>query len=160
MSSEDTSTEAVERLAALTFNVQTRLKDREQFVMSIPARPDHDMDLILANAAATLRALAAERDALKAAKWDVRHTDTMNDMVMMGLARDSEAERAEKAEADRDRLAAERDALRGALTALRAAITNENGLNGCAILDTVWVSHVETAVDHIDAALAQKEPGA
>jgi hypothetical protein len=67
MTNIDTSAEAVERLAALTFNVQTRLKDREQFVMSIPARLDHDMDLILANAAATLRALAAERDALREA---------------------------------------------------------------------------------------------
>jgi len=57
-------------------------------------------------------------------------------------------------------LGAERDALREALTALRAAITNENGINGCAILDTVWVSLIETAVDYIDAALVQKEPGA
>lgn len=34
-------------------------------------------------------ALMAERDALKAAKWDVKHVDTMNDMVQMGMARDA-----------------------------------------------------------------------
>jgi len=31
----------------------------------------------------------AERDALKAAKWDVQHTDTMNEIVQMGMARDT-----------------------------------------------------------------------
>jgi hypothetical protein len=39
--------------------------------------------------AAQVAGLAAERDALKAAKWDVKHTDTMNEMVAMGLARDT-----------------------------------------------------------------------
>lgn len=36
----------------------------------------------------------AERDALRAAKWDVKHTDTMNDMVQMGMARDEAEARA------------------------------------------------------------------
>jgi DNA primase len=47
------------------------------------------------------RATAAEvRVAeLEAAKWNVRHTDTMNDMVLMGLARDEAEARATAAEA-------------------------------------------------------------
>ena len=50
----------------------------------------------------------AERDALKAAKWDVKHVDTMNDMVAMGMARDAAI--------------AERDALRAALVEAREAL--------------------------------------
>ena len=38
---------------------------------------------------ARLATAEAERDALKAAKWDVQHTDTMNDLVQMGMARDA-----------------------------------------------------------------------
>lgn len=47
------------------------------------------------NAAVTLRALRdaldaaeRERDELRAAKWQVRHTDTANTMVQLALARD------------------------------------------------------------------------
>lgn len=39
--------------------------------------------------AALLRAAADEIEALRKAKWDVQHTDTMNDVVQMGMARDS-----------------------------------------------------------------------
>jgi hypothetical protein len=98
-----------------------------------------------------IEALAAERDALKAAKWDVRHTDTMNDMVMMGLARDSEAERAEKAETDRDRLAAERDALRAALRQIAAPLD---------LQDLPHINGIQWRRECARAALAQKEPGA
>lgn len=43
--------------------------------------------------------------------------------------------------------------LRTALRKLRAAFSNENGLNAMSIVDTVWVSEIETALDCIDAAL-------
>lgn len=42
-----------------------------------------------AEALERLTAELAERDALKAAKWDVKHTDKMNDLVQMGMARDA-----------------------------------------------------------------------
>lgn len=35
-----------------------------------------------------LESVMAERDTLAAAKWADKHTDTMNDMVLMGMARD------------------------------------------------------------------------
>ena len=50
----------------------------------------------LADAAEALR---RERDALKAAKWDVQHTDTINDMVLIGIARDTALARVAELEA-------------------------------------------------------------
>jgi len=46
-----------------------------------------------------IEALTAERDELAAAKWNKQHADTMNDIVLMGLARDAATARAEKADA-------------------------------------------------------------
>lgn len=47
----------------------------------------------LAELAAENEALRRERDEMKAAKWDVKHVDAMNDMVAMGLARDTAEQR-------------------------------------------------------------------
>lgn len=44
-----------------------------------------------------LEEVTRERDALKSAKWDVKHIDSINEKVQIGLARDA-------AEADRTRL--------------------------------------------------------
>jgi hypothetical protein len=66
----DTSDDEVERLAVLTDGVWRRLKDGERFSMRVPAEPERDMDLILHRAAATLRALLAERDRLLKALGD------------------------------------------------------------------------------------------
>jgi len=57
---------------------------------------------------ATIERLTAERDELKAQKWAVKHTDTANDMVLMGLARDAAAEEATRL---RHELTAAREAL-------------------------------------------------
>ena len=51
---------------------------------------------------ATINAALDYAESLQAAKWDVRHTDTMNDMVAMGLARDSAYAEIEKLKAERD----------------------------------------------------------
>jgi len=48
--------------------------------------------------ASDLKGLLAEIAALRAAKWEVKHVDTMNDMVLMGLARDEAETRATEAE--------------------------------------------------------------
>lgn len=42
--------------------------------------------------------LIAEVAALRGAKWEVQHVDTMNDMVLMGMARDDAEARATEAE--------------------------------------------------------------
>lgn len=57
-----------------------------------------------ASAQAAIDALKARVAELEAAKWEVKHVDTMNDMVAMGLARDA-------AEARADRLAKALEAL-------------------------------------------------
>jgi uncharacterized protein with PhoU and TrkA domain len=44
-------------------------------------------------------ALSARLAALEAAKWDVQHTDTMNDIVQVGMARDQAEARAKDLEA-------------------------------------------------------------
>jgi hypothetical protein len=50
----------------------------------------------------------------------------------------------------------DRDRLRSTLTVVRNGIENDPGnLNLEAIVDTVWVSSIETMVDFIDAALAR-----
>jgi len=52
-----------------------------------------------AEAADRIEALTVERDELAAAKWNKQHADTMNDIVLMGLARDATTARAEELEA-------------------------------------------------------------
>lgn len=52
----------------------------------------------LAEKVLTHPALIAEVEALRADKWAEKHTDTMNDMVLMGMARDEANARAEAAE--------------------------------------------------------------
>lgn len=47
---------------------------------------------------ATVLDLIAEVAALRGAKWEVQHVDTMNDMVLMGMARDDAEARATEAE--------------------------------------------------------------
>jgi DNA-directed RNA polymerase subunit L len=42
----------------------------------------------LVNNLPTILALSTENEKLKAAKWDVKHTSTMNDLAQMGMARD------------------------------------------------------------------------
>ena len=62
----------------------------------------------------------AERDTLKAQKWDVKHTSTINDLVQLAQARDHfEAER-DAAVAELATLKAERDALE----AFRSQVAN------------------------------------
>jgi uncharacterized protein with PhoU and TrkA domain len=46
-----------------------------------------------------IAALSARLAALEAAKWDVQHTDTMNDIVQVGMARDQAEARAKDLEA-------------------------------------------------------------
>jgi len=48
-----------------------------------------------ASAQARIAELSAKVAELEAAKWEVKHVDTMNDMVAMGLARDAEKARAD-----------------------------------------------------------------
>lgn len=50
-------------------------------------RVDHP--LVASFAAFEASSKDAEIERLKAEKWDVKHADTMNDMVLMGLARDA-----------------------------------------------------------------------
>ena len=69
----DISREAVERMAR-TVGMRT-------------AKEALMRDTLLA-LAARLEAVKAERDELRAAKWKQQHTDTMNDIVSMGMARD------------------------------------------------------------------------
>ena len=49
-------------------------------------------------------ALAARIAELEVQKWEVQHTDTMNTLVQMGMARDEAIARAERAEAEVARL--------------------------------------------------------
>jgi hypothetical protein len=74
-------------------------------------------------AATALRQLQAENAALKAAKWDVRHTSTANDLVQMGMARDA-------AIAERDALQAELGRYRLAVIDLAANIDDWDGVAG------------------------------
>ena len=58
-------------------------------------------------------ALEAENERLREAQWAVRHADTANDMVLMGMARDS-------AIAERDAQAAEIARLRAGIAGVKA----------------------------------------
>jgi len=49
-----------------------------------------------ASAQARIAELEARVAELEASKWDVKHVDTMNDMVAMGLARDAAEARADR----------------------------------------------------------------
>lgn len=60
------------------------------------AAPFADNDAGIPQMVALIEALAAERDVLvlrvaelETAKWEVQHTDTMNDMVSLGMERDA-----------------------------------------------------------------------
>lgn len=100
---------------------------------------------------ARLEAVTQERDALAAAKWNVQHTDTMNDMVQMGMARDEAISRAERAEAAL--ATARRDAMEESAGKARA-------LKSKLLAGSAEFTDVETC-DILDAAiraLAQEEP--
>lgn len=62
------------------------------------------IDNVLKYAADGLTDQLSEIAALRGAKWDVQHADTMNDMVLMGMARDEAIVRATQAERQRDEL--------------------------------------------------------
>ena len=69
-----------------------------------PLLQDHESTAAFIAAAnpATVLSLLSEIAALRSAKWDVQHADTMNDMVLMGMARDEAIDRATQAERQRD----------------------------------------------------------
>ena len=60
----------------------------------------------LAHARQDIPALIAWIEKLEAQKWDVQHTDAMNDMVALGIDRDSWKARAEELEARQVKLEA------------------------------------------------------
>jgi hypothetical protein len=126
--SVDTSAAGVERLAAMAdaASHDERLAD----------------GMLYRNAAATLRALVAERDALL-----LQRTDMTNDVVLAGLAQ-------EDALADRDRLAAECDALRKRLEdeTIRAD-TNDTAFN--AAMESYWQASRDR--DRLAARVAELE---
>lgn len=57
---------------------------------------------------AEIRRLLDEIDRLKALKWEEQHTDTMDDMVALGIDRDSWKAQAEGLKAENERLRADR----------------------------------------------------
>ena len=59
------------------------------------AAPFADNDAGIPQMVALIRALSARLAALEAAKWNVQHTDTMNSIVQIGMARDQAEARAE-----------------------------------------------------------------
>ena len=69
-------------------------------------------------ALAELARVTAQRDALKAAKWDVQHTDTMNDFVLLGIDRDEKETALTTANR---RIAALTEALEGCVAAIEHA---------------------------------------
>ena len=66
----------------------------------------------LIDAVKCMDAQAARIAELEAQKWEVQHTDTMNTLVQMGMARDEAIARAERAEAEVARLRDANAALR------------------------------------------------
>lgn len=68
------------------------------------ANVENDAAFIAAANPAVVLALLSEIEGLKAAKWEVRHVDTMNDVVSMGMARDDAIARADEAERQLDAL--------------------------------------------------------
>ena len=58
----------------------------------------------IAHARQDIPALIARIEALEAQKWDVQHTDAMNDMVALGIDRDSWKARAEALEEENKKL--------------------------------------------------------
>jgi hypothetical protein len=101
---QDDARAILARVAMLTFDgteAKTRLVEAHHKLMEKAG----DLAAILAER----DALAAEIARLRAAQWAVRHADTANDMVLMGMARDV-------AIAERDAQAAEIEKLREALT--------------------------------------------
>ena len=72
----------------------------------------------LAERESELARVTTERDALRAAKWDVQHTDTMNDFVLLGIDRD---EKETALTAANRRIAALTEALEGCVAAIEHA---------------------------------------
>jgi len=128
MSSEDTRTEAVERMA----------HHAHKLLMGTTLDP-----LV----AATLRALAAERDALR------------DDLLTLEICQAKLLETCQaKLVAERDRLAAERDALREALVGLMTWFPDRLYWPEWRLPGGKYGA--DDAVAAARAALAQKEPGA
>jgi len=83
--------------------------------------------------AAKLAEVERDRDGLRAAKWAEKHTDTMNGMVQMGMARDEAMARAEAAETEVARLRAELADARSVHGAAKVLANAENhSLKPCA----------------------------
>jgi hypothetical protein len=78
-------------------------------------------------AEARANSLAAEVERLKAAKWDVKHIDTLNDMVAMGLARDAAVSRANSLEG---KLKVAREAMTRVAAALESEAENISPAGG------------------------------
>jgi hypothetical protein len=66
----------------------TRTLDEHYDCQSDVEQDPYGAWLAIQNLSARLEAVEAERDELRAAKWKWQHTDTMNDIVSMGMARD------------------------------------------------------------------------
>jgi len=101
----DTSKEALDRLENDLFDSDAASALTNKAARTIAAlrqqlhEAQEDLNAEEMRGNAERQALRAENDALRAAKWDVQHTDTMNDMVLLGIDRDEWMRRAECAEA-------------------------------------------------------------
>jgi hypothetical protein len=93
-----------EQITALMARLRTFVQRNGHNDMAVTTIDTDHARAILAH----IDAQAAEIARLREAKWIVRHADTANDMVLMGMARDS-------AIAERDALATEIARLRDAL---------------------------------------------
>jgi hypothetical protein len=137
----DTSTEAVVRLATAC-----------DFLAHQDAAPIQDK-----KAAATLRALAAERDALKAPRGyaTCAHCGGQNGWIEADMAAEVER-RCADAYAERDRLAADVAKLREALTKLTEAFPETDADNSIGNLWARYGSDLAVAVREARAALAEE----
>jgi hypothetical protein len=104
-------------------------------------------------AADRIEALTAERDELATAKWNKQHADTMNDIVLMGLARDASTARAEKAEA---KLAKAVELLKEARQDLEEYVTHEWPKDEHPVYERKWERDMELC-RRIDATLSETE---
>jgi hypothetical protein len=105
------------------YSVALHQRDTEVYITSEPtlatakaaAEADYRASIASALDLDKLEALAARLAEVEAGIAYTRHTDTMNDIVLLGLARDEAILRAETAEAERDHLTKELDQARGLL---------------------------------------------
>jgi hypothetical protein len=120
-----------------------------------------------AEAADRIEALTVERDELAAAKWNKQHADTMNDIVLMGLARDATTARAEELEAklaeclERNALLEARlgkavELLKEARQDLEEYVTHEWPKDEHPVYERKWERDMELC-RRIDATLAEIE---